>query len=127
MSNTFLNHVDNSQAVYEPLRYYAAYPLSFSFHSQYTVEMQSPSVTPSGQLWQQTLTYLMNDALIPSLQYKPTLTENRYHAEQPQKNEALIQLLRSWREDDEQEQRDTWEYLKQALDEDRLSDRKLFP
>jgi len=40
---------------------------------------------------------------------------------------ALIQLLRSWREGDEQEQRSTWEYLKQALDEDRLSERKLFP
>ena len=43
-----------------------------------------------------------------------------------QKNETAIQLLRSWREGDEQEQRDTWEYLKQALDENRLSDRKLF-
>ncbi len=43
------------------------------------------------------------------------------------KNRALIQLLKSWREGDEQEQRSTWEYLKQALDEDRLSERKLFP
>ena len=46
---------------------------------------------------------------------------------QAQKNRDLIQLLRSWREGDEQEQRDTWEYLRQALDEDRLSERKLFP
>ncbi len=46
---------------------------------------------------------------------------------QSQKNHALIQLLKSWREGDEQEQRNTWEYLKQALDEDRLSERKLFP
>ncbi len=45
---------------------------------------------------------------------------------QSQKNSALIQLLRSWREGDEQEQRNTWEYLQQALDEDRLSERKLF-
>ena len=44
-----------------------------------------------------------------------------------QKKLALIQLLRSWREGDEQEQRSTWEYLKQVLDEDRLSERKLFP
>ncbi len=44
-----------------------------------------------------------------------------------QKNRALIQLLRSWREGDEQEQKNTWEYLKQALDEDRSSERKLFP
>jgi hypothetical protein len=28
---------------------------------------------------------------------------------------------------DEEEQRETWEYLKRVLDEDRLSDRKLFP
>jgi len=47
--------------------------------------------------------------------------------EQSQKNHALIQLLKSWREGDEEEQRNTWEYLKQALDEDPLSDRKLFP
>ena len=46
---------------------------------------------------------------------------------QSQQKHALIQLLRSWREGDEQEQRNTWEYLKQALDEDRLSERKLFP
>ncbi len=51
-------------------------------------------------------------------------------AVQRAKNEAAIQLLRSWREGDdadEQEQREAWEYLKQALDEDRLSDRTLFP
>ena len=38
-------------------------------------------------------------------------------------------LLRHWREDesDATEQRETWEYLKRVLDEDRLSpDRKLF-
>lgn len=37
-------------------------------------------------------------------------------------------LLRSWRlEGDAEEQRETGEYLIRALDEDRLSDRKLFP
>jgi hypothetical protein len=41
---------------------------------------------------------------------------------------AAIELLRSWREDgDAEEQRETGEYLMRALDEDRLSDRKLFP
>ena len=43
-----------------------------------------------------------------------------------QKREQAIKLLQSWREDDEEEQKETWEYLKQALDQDRLSDRKLF-
>ncbi|WP_068818197.1 antitoxin AF2212-like protein [Phormidesmis priestleyi] len=42
-------------------------------------------------------------------------------------NQAALDLLRSWREEgDEQEQRETWEFLQQSLDEDRLSDRPLF-
>lgn len=44
-------------------------------------------------------------------------------------NQALA-LLQSWyveESPEREEQRGTWEYLKQALDEDRLSDRKLFP
>ena len=40
---------------------------------------------------------------------------------------AAIELLRSWCKGDKQEQRETLEYLKRVLDEDRLSDRKLFP
>ena len=42
------------------------------------------------------------------------------------KRKALISLLQSWREGDEQEQIETLKLLQQALDEDRLSDRKLF-
>lgn len=45
----------------------------------------------------------------------------------PQDTNAAIALLQSWYEDDPQEQKETWEYLKVALDEDRLSGRKLFP
>ncbi|HXM51571.1 MAG TPA: hypothetical protein VN956_27265 [Pyrinomonadaceae bacterium] len=44
-------------------------------------------------------------------------------------NQALA-LLQSWDVEESskrEEQRETWEYLKRALDEDRLSDRKLFP
>jgi hypothetical protein len=49
-------------------------------------------------------------------------------ASQPPLNQAAIELLRSWREEgDEAEQRETWEFLQQALDEDRLSNRPLFP
>jgi hypothetical protein len=45
-----------------------------------------------------------------------------------QRNASLIALLDEWRnEGDEAEQRETWEFLKQALDEDRPSYRKLFP
>lgn len=40
----------------------------------------------------------------------------------------LVSLLQSWiDEDDAGEQKDTGDYLIRALDEDRLSDRKLYP
>jgi hypothetical protein len=47
----------------------------------------------------------------------------------PPNPQAAIALIASWLADgaDAGEQRETWEYLKQALDADRLSDRKLFP
>jgi hypothetical protein len=43
-------------------------------------------------------------------------------------NQAIA-LLQSWNVEESperDEQRDTWEYLKKALDEDRLANRKLF-
>lgn len=39
---------------------------------------------------------------------------------------AAAALLQSWFDEDPEEQKETWEYLKGALDEDRLSERKLF-
>ncbi len=48
--------------------------------------------------------------------------------EQIKRNQAVIELLRSWEEEgDEEEQTETWEYLRTALDEDRFSNRPLFP
>jgi len=47
-----------------------------------------------------------------------------------ERNEAAIALLDSWinvTDEEAAEQRETWEILSTALDEDRLSDRKLFP
>lgn len=45
-----------------------------------------------------------------------------------QKQAKLVNLLQSWMdEEDAEEQQETGEYLIQALDEDRLSKRKLFP
>jgi len=41
--------------------------------------------------------------------------------------ESAVALLQSWCDEDAQEQRETWEFLKTALDQDRLSNRKLFP
>lgn len=48
--------------------------------------------------------------------------------EQARKNQAAIDLLDSWLDDDEDaaEHQQTWDFLKTALDEDRLSDRPLF-
>lgn len=46
----------------------------------------------------------------------------------PEQRAELIALLQSWIDDgDAAEQRATGEYLVGVLDEDRLSDRKLFP
>lgn len=45
-----------------------------------------------------------------------------------QQHKSLSELTKLWIEEgDEQEQTETWEYLRQALDEDRLSNRPLFP
>ena len=50
---------------------------------------------------------------------------------QIEKNQAAIALLDSWLNEDDpdiiREQRETWEFLKQALDDDRPSYGKLFP
>ena len=42
------------------------------------------------------------------------------------KNQAALQLLQAWRTDAAQEQAATWMVIKEALEEDRLSDRSLF-
>jgi hypothetical protein len=53
-----------------------------------------------------------------------TLKANRL----AQQHKALKELTKLWIEEgDEQEQTETWEYLRQTLDEDRLSNRPLFP
>lgn len=47
-----------------------------------------------------------------------------------EQRDSVIAMLKSWRECDEadaQEQEETLEYLVKVLDEDRLSERKLFP
>lgn len=50
------------------------------------------------------------------------------HLPSSRRQAELVSLLKSWVEDgDPEEQRETGEYLIRALDEDRLSDRKLFP
>lgn len=48
--------------------------------------------------------------------------------EQAKKNQQAINLLDSWlnEQQDENEHQQAWDFLKTALDEDRLSDRPLF-
>jgi hypothetical protein len=43
------------------------------------------------------------------------------------KQTEAVNLLQSWIDDDELEQQEICQHLIHALDEDRLSDRKLFP
>ena len=127
MSSMILRSIMNSRAAHEPFigAFGTGTPLSGLSHS--LQETQSTSVTPSGSLWLQTLARLAYEPPRAASQSEIEHKELPQSAAQSQKNHALIQLLRSWREGDEQEQRSTWEYLKQTLDEDRLSERKLFP
>lgn len=127
MNSNFLSNISNSSAAQEPSIGVPSYITVFSAFSQSMEEKQSSSVTPSGLLWQQKLALMVSESPLPVSQSELKKNELRQSATQSQKIHGLIQLLKSWREGDEQEQRDTWEYLKQALDEDRLSERKLFP
>ena len=127
MNSIFLSSITNSRAAYEPFIGTSGNGTPFSVFSHYLGEMQSSSVTPSGFLWLQTLAHMAYEPPRSASQSEIEKKEFPQSAAQSQKNRALIRLLRSWREGDEQEQRSTWEYLKQALDEDRLSERKLFP
>ena len=72
------------------------------------------------------------DLLDTLRQFRQTIPSNTLpivNAKQAQKNQAAIELLDSWLGDheDANEQKQTWEFLKVALDEDRLSSRPLFP
>lgn len=50
------------------------------------------------------------------------------HLQPRERQKELMSLLQSWiEEEDSEEQQETGDYLVRALDEDRLSNRKLFP
>ena len=127
MSNLILRSINNSRAAHEPFIGAFGTGSPFTVLSHSLQEVQSSSVTPSGSLWLQTLARLAYESPRAASQSEIENEGLPQSATQSQKNRALIQFLKSWREGDEQEQRSTWEYLKQALDEDRLSERKLFP
>ncbi len=118
MSSMILRSIINSRAAHEPFIGAFGTGTPFSGLSHSLRETQSSSVTPSGSLWLQTLARLAYEPPRTASQSEIENKELPQSAAQSQKNRALIQLLRSWRDGDEQEQRSTWEYLKQALDED---------
>jgi hypothetical protein len=69
------------------------------------------------------------DTLRQFRQKIPATAPSIINVEQAQKNQAAIDLLDSWLGDNEDasEHQQAWEFLKTALDEDRLSNRLLFP
>ena len=69
------------------------------------------------------------DTLRQFRQKIPSTTPPVINVEQARKNQAAIDLLDSWLDEDEDasEHQQAWDFLKTALDEDRLSDRPLFP
>jgi len=61
-------------------------------------------------------------------QYAIQALEEHFAQTERERREKAIALVQSWiDEGDEEEQKETWDYLVRVLDEDRTSDRKLFP
>jgi len=72
--------------------------------------------------------YLMQKAALQGLSTEAYVLQMLIESLEKEKKTKLVNVLQSWiDEDDAQEQQETGEFLIQALDEDRLSDRKLFP
>ncbi len=73
--------------------------------------------------------HLTQQAKQQGLSVESVTTNILHQALSPAERAAKVgALLRSWLvEDDQGEQKETWDYLVKALDEDRSSDRKLFP
>jgi len=63
----------------------------------------------------------MNSSDIDTLSRAPNKT-----ASQPADIESLVRSLRQLLEGDQQEQKETFEYLRRSLEEDRASTRRLF-
>jgi hypothetical protein len=80
---------------------------------------QNFALTDSGRLWQVVASRTRTE------QDTVTLETSRI-LRQAAKTQAAIELLRSWREGDQAEQRSTLEFLRTALDENRIPGTKLF-
>ena len=93
MNNPFPS---NSNVTYEPLIGSLGYRMLSS------VEMQSPSITSDSSLREEIQAYLVYENS-PSELSRKTLNrdESNQSVKLSAKNQAAIELLRSWREDDE--------------------------
>ena len=60
-------------------------------------------------------------------QPNPTAEKAPEGASSQERIQATVRALRALFEGDDEEQRETFAYLKQVLDEDRFSTRRLFP
>jgi hypothetical protein len=60
-------------------------------------------------------------------QPNPTAEEAPEGVSSQERIQTTVRALRALLEGDEEEQRETFAYLKQVLDEDRFSTRRLFP
>ena len=60
-------------------------------------------------------------------QPNPTAEEAPQGVNSQEQIQTTVRALRALLEGDEEEQRETFAYLKQVLDEDRFSTRRLFP
>ncbi|AFY32723.1 hypothetical protein Cal7507_2288 [Calothrix sp. PCC 7507] len=91
--------------------------------------MQKKSMTLTLNLPPELEEYLAQQAQQQGLSVEAyTLQILAEHILPKEKQVQLVNLLQSWiDEDDAEEQKETGEYLIRALDEDRLSNRQLFP
>jgi len=130
MSNAAAINVDNSRAVHDPLALYSGESQGNIIELPRQIDIDRWATSELDMV----IHILEQDGKATSLSWlvqfvgtQSAKSSNDALTIQQAKNEPAIRLLRSWREGDKQEQRETWEYLKRALDEDRLSSRKLFP
>ena len=77
------------------------------------------AITPVGCLWQ---LWLGRSQARTDERWIPIVILSRSN----RRSQTALDLLSSWLSEDEAEHTQTWEFLRRALDEDRLSDRKLF-
>ena len=92
---------------------------------QQTPEEYLPNLLQLVRLFRESVTM---KAAPSNISEQKAATENLEANRLAQQHKALKELTRLWIEEgDEQEQTETWEYLRQALDEDRLYNRPLFP